>query len=268
MREVRLIDEQGKLASQGLLEVRTSNGFASVCGLSQGAANAICEAMGYPGGSIYPHSCASFEGKNLCGSKGLPVVQNLRCEGTEDQLSQCQWEAPDKSCLDHSNDSIVRCNSTDSIEPGEGSLRLVDGDGSLNSGVGRLEVQLNNNWTPVCKDGFTQGSALVACKSMGFSAVGGGPFTCQGYGKNWCGNKPPELQLTCDGSESNISSCHGRAGADVFCSPEDSVVLRCTGGAHPKSVSETSKMSIVQSICPGLVICPVSGRKRSGHFFL
>lgn len=280
------MDEQGSLSSYGLVEVRTSHGFASVCGLNQGAANAICEAMGYPGGSIYPHSCSSVGGKNMCGSKGLPVaLQNLRCEGAEDSLSQCQWEEPDKSCLDHSKDSIVRCNS--SSGESEGSLRLVAEDGSLNSGVGRLEVLLHENWTPVCRDGFTQGSASVACKSMGFSGAGAGPFGCEGYGKKWCGTLAPELQLTCDGSEKDISACRGRAGSDVFCSPADSVVLQCRGAVHPKSVvtsssksSKSSKSSNIKSLksldsfepleSSASLIGPLWRRRRGhhGHLFL
>lgn len=264
MREVRLVNEHG-LSNQGLLEVRTSDGFASVCGLNQGAANAICEAMGYPGGSVYAHSCSSFRGKNLCGSMGLPVaMQNLRCEGDEDHLSQCEWEAPDQSCLDHSKDSIVVCNSTSKSQ--DGSLRLVDENGSPASDMGRLEVLLHGDWIPVCRKGFTQGSALVACKSMGFSAAGAGPFGCQTYGRKWCGKEFPQLQLTCDGGEEGISTCRGSAGADVFCSPEDSVVLQCQGG-HPKLMPEGSKPLIAQSSAG--VLCPsFRRRKRQGRLFL
>ena len=209
----------------------------------------------------------------MCGSKGLPVaLQNLRCEGTEDSLSQCQWEEPDKSCLDHSKDSMFRCNSS---RESEGSLHLVDEDGNLNSGVGRLEVLLHENWTPVCRDGFTQGSASVACKSMGFSGAGAGPFGCEGYGKKWCGTLLPELQLTCDGSEKDISACRGRAGLDVFCSPADSVVLRCRGAVHPKSVvtSTSSKIKSFKSLdsfepiesSTASLIGPMRWRRRRGH---
>lgn len=263
------MDDNGNLSSQGLVEVRTSKGFASVCGLNQGAANAICEAMGYPGGSV--HSCSAFEGKNLCGSKGLPVgLQNLTCEGTEDRLSQCQWEAPDKECLDHSKDSLVRCNSD---EFGEGSLRLVDGDGNVNSGAGRLEVLHNDRWSSVCSEGFSQGSALVACRSMGFSATGNGPFGCRSYGTTWCGDAIPELQLACDGSEAKISDCYGRAGTDVFC-PDNAVVLQCLGGVSsklvPKLVPKSSKISPMERTAA--LICPVPFWRRkqrgAGHFFL
>eukprot|EP00438_Fugacium_kawagutii_P013775 Skav232252 [mRNA] locus=scaffold273:118815:119489:- [translate_table: standard] len=224
--------------------------------------------MGYPGGSV--HSC-SFEGKNLCGSKGLPVgLQNLTCEGTEDRLSQCQWEAPDKECLDHSKDSLVQCNSDES---GEGSLRLVDGDGNVNSGAGRLEVLHNDRWSSVCSEGFTQGSALVACKAMGFSATGHGPFGCRSYGTNWCSDAIPELQLACDGSEANISDCYGRAGRDVC--PE-AVVLQCRGGVSskvPKLVPKSSKIPPIQRTagCDPL-FCPVPSWRRKqrgvGYFFL
>ena len=53
-----------------------------------------------------------------------------------------------------------------------GSVRLLSGGGAPSiDGVGRLEVFLSGEWAPVCSEGFTDGAAAVACKSMGFSGA-------------------------------------------------------------------------------------------------
>ena len=169
MPEVRLIDESGNLSSAGLLEVRIRTGFGSVCGASRGAASAICRAMGYSSGSV--EECGSFKG-HLCGSHGLPVAaSNLTCPETASELSQCEWEQPSVECLDHSKDSIIQCHADE--PPFEGSLQLVDAHGMPSaSGLGRLEVLLHRAWSPVCREGFTSGSALGSMQVDGIFSRG------------------------------------------------------------------------------------------------
>ena len=36
--------------------------------------------------------------------------------------------------------------------------------------------------------------------------------------------------MACSGEESDLSSCEYESSDDVFCAPEESVVLRCAGG--------------------------------------
>ena len=43
-----------------------------------------------------------------------------------------------------------------------GSLRLVGG----NSTAGRLQMQLDGEWTQVCSDGFSTDAANVACSQL------------------------------------------------------------------------------------------------------
>ena len=50
-------------------------------------------------------------------------------------------------------------NSSDSDR---GNLRLVGG----NSTAGRLQMQLDGEWTHVCSDGFSADAANVACSQL------------------------------------------------------------------------------------------------------
>ena len=85
--------------------------------------------------------------------------------------------------------------------------------------------------TPVCKLGFTSGSASVACKQMGYSGAAG--FAgCRS--QEACGGVAPQLaDLACAGSETSVLQCPMSIGDDVFCAPEESVLLSCSGHGDP-----------------------------------
>ena len=209
--ELRIVDAYGGLSSEGLLEVGTSQGFASVCGLSDSTAAAVCRALGYPGGSVGP-ACSSFRGQNICGTRGMAVaMKDLTCSGED--LSQCQWDDTDSACLDHRRDSTVQCDT----EMHEGAVRLMEGG---------LEMWWHGAWAPVSQQGFSLNSALVACKSLGFAAVGAGPIE----GSHQVAN----LQVECDGTEDSMAQCATRAG-DL----SEGVLLRCAGGRSKDVVASS-----------------------------
>ena len=210
MPELRIVDAHGGLSSEGLLEVETSQGFASVCGLSDGAAATVCRALGYTGGSVGP-ACSSFRGEDICGTRGMAVaMKGLTCNG---ELSQCQWDDADDTCLDHRRDSTVQCDT----EMRRGALRLVEGG---------LEMWWHGAWAPVSHQSFSLNSALVACKSLGFAAVGAQPIEAS--------HQVANLQVECDGTEDSMAQCAARAG-DL----SEGVALRCAGG-RSKDVATSS----------------------------
>merc|ERR1711862_897691 len=95
-------------------------------------------------------------------------------------------------------DSIVYCanaDGSDSLQ--DGALRLIASDGSPSvDGEGRLEIFVSKSWAPVCSEGFTQGSEVVACKQMGFSgatALQPRPSCGIFHGQNNCGTREPRV---------------------------------------------------------------------------
>lgn len=269
---VRLVDASGASGSVGLLQVRTDNAqaieFGSVCGMNlvrghlfipfsicerscmslQAAADVVCAQLGYDFGSVSTSPCGSYGGANLCGAAGSPVaMSSLACEGGELDIQECVFSVPDTVCLGHAHDSIVYCGVGGSATGfQEGTTRLLSFDGSPSiDGTGRLELFHGGAWGPVCKSGFTLGSATVACKAMGFAGAqpSAGVSSCGGHAaNNYCGTLAPQLsEVACSGQEDELLACPHEEFDDVFCAPEESVLLRCSGDGNtqgrPKKVS-------------------------------
>ena len=115
-------------------------------------------------------------GASFCGASGSPVAAKaMQCAGTEMSLKECKHDAPDDACLSHASDSVVFCGASTTSAFFDGELRLIGASGApvLRYEVGRLEMYLAHTqaWAPVCRQGFTSGSATVACKTMGFVVV-------------------------------------------------------------------------------------------------
>ena len=220
------------------------DGYGTICGLNQGAADTICRQMGFAGGSVAEGTCSDFRGHRICGSRGMPVaMQQLRCQGFEQEVAECTWTVPDGDCLDHFRDSVIQCHA-DPTAAAEGKVRLVDAEGHpTQSGFGRLELLLHDKWSPVCRVGFGIGSASVACKDLGFAAVDVNPVlpcTQTNQTRGLCGATLPQMQLLCDGSESDVSKCAQRLGEEVSCAPAENVVLHCKKADGPRSPPSTA----------------------------
>ena len=68
-------------------------------------------------------------------------------------------------CLIYENNIHLVANSSDADR---GDLRLVGGS----STAGRLEMQLDGEWTAVCSFRFSATAASVACSQMGLGSTG------------------------------------------------------------------------------------------------
>jgi|EP00927_Polykrikos_kofoidii_P003212 hypothetical protein len=228
---LRVVDSTGGVANAGLLQVLTGEGFGSVCGLNDEASNVACRSLGYDYGVVSSAPCASYGGQDFCGGKNEGVaMKNLQCRGDEVDITGCVWEQPDEECLKHDADAIVFCSREGDESLEDGSVRLVASDGAPSlDGKGRLEIARQGAWETVCSEGFTHGSALIACKQMGFdgSTKPSISQTCNAFGLDFCSSPPGLSRLACTGTETSLLSCSYDAGEEVFCATKESVVISC-----------------------------------------
>ncbi|PSC72551.1 deleted in malignant brain tumors 1 -like [Micractinium conductrix] len=186
VQSVMLINEMSPYPNEGFV-------FAGSANFGEEEARVVCSEMGMAGGAVIGADKRPF-----------PVVQNVRCKGTESRLSDCTYEVTG-TCK--GNRAVVVACEESTI----GRARLV---GSKTPGRGRLEVLVGGKWGSVCNlQDMTSDEARVACRQLGFKwgTILGSRF----------GGKPAPFrvgQLSCLGNETRLSapSCnYNTAGQSV-----------------------------------------------------
>jgi len=104
------------------------------------------------------------------------------------------------------------------------TIRLVLHNGGPQPSEGRLEVRHNGQWGTVCDDGFSNVTAEVACKMLGFdtgTAEGEAPFG-GGSGPIWLD------EVRCNGTESSLFECRHNGWGNEDCTHREDVGLFCS----------------------------------------
>ena len=103
----------------------------------------------------------------------------------------------------------------------DGTLRLV---GSNPFKKGRIEMFLDGEWGTICKNGWDDTDAGVACRQLGFGSSGS---SLKQFGQ---GNGIILMEnVACLGNESMLINCsHKRIGISA-CSHSDDVGVVCSG---------------------------------------
>ena len=207
---------------EGSLEVLYHGTWRTACAdhFNDTAAAVVCRMLGYGRGG-------QFIGNRYGATGGRIWLGNIRCNGTETNIADCQhdgWVIRD--CAGGA-DVSVSCFS---------DARLVGELGSR----GRLEVYHNGTWGTVCGDGFTDAAARVFCYSLGYGHTGQfiGNVYGAGRGQIWLDN------VRCSGSELHITECPHSGWGRHNCSHNDDVSVSCVtdsveavalvGGGNPR----------------------------------
>ncbi|XP_018372656.1 PREDICTED: uncharacterized protein LOC108767342 isoform X3 [Trachymyrmex cornetzi] len=246
---------------EGRIEVKILGHWGQVCDDGFGMINAdvICKELGFDLGALEVRP-GGFYG-NLDPPTRF-MVDQLKCRGNETTLRECDFNGwgvhncqPEEAvgivcktavntcqegywkcdnsptciptpficdevvdCPDHSDESSEYCDA-----PFE--LRLANGSNSLQ---GRVEVRHHGVWGTVCDDDFTNATAVVICRSLGYGGIAiakKNGFFGPGQGPIWLD------EVFCHGNESQLYRCeHNHWGqhncdhnedAGVICSPGD-----------------------------------------------
>jgi len=244
-KDIRILNARGELSADGRLEMRYEGEWGTVCsmGNSRESAKLICRQIGYkdgewknPIGNEGKNYCKSYNEEDHCGAKASgSLFSDIQCQANNNTINQCKKNISDPNICTHEFDSIISCYdenfSTPKIIPDK-TIKLEVSNKDLNTTIGRLELYFNGKWLPVCKVGFTDHSAKIACKQMGF--IGGTIVTDAGKAKPFQYDlKDTKVGfnanlLVCKGEEANVAECKMTI-HDITCKHDSDVVIICEG---------------------------------------
>ncbi|XP_033749249.1 scavenger receptor cysteine-rich type 1 protein M130-like [Pecten maximus] len=175
---------------QGRIEVFHNGVWGTVCDdiFDTDDAMVVCRTLGY--NTLHPVIKASA---GYGEGSGTIWMDNLNCNGTEDDIQDCRFNGWGSNDCSHGEDVGVSCNAN--------PIRLVNG---TDVGGGRLEV-FRGSWGTVCDDSFGVTDATVVCSILGYQnanpvATGLAKYG-QGSGRIWMDD------VVCRGTETDIGSC-------------------------------------------------------------
>jgi hypothetical protein len=282
-KDVRILDQDGKISNRGRVEVRSDGLWGTICasGLDAKAANTICKQVGYKEGRfLNPKDsqgrgyCSNFEGLNYCGVPASQIFySHLSCQGNEVSILDCYKQIADRGFCTHDYDTLIECSNSDAEEYvsfDSGSIRLINYSGNPSiDGIGRLEI-LRGSWGTVCSTRFTDISAKVACVQMGFLdgklyGHSDSTNTCTNVnGLNYCGDFSQSIRMTevkCEGSEKYFKDCKASI-TTSSCSHNQDVIIKCEGLGDPSGKSQNvRKAKILNPIIEKLPTLPTFNAK-------
>ncbi|KAK7482115.1 hypothetical protein BaRGS_00026580 [Batillaria attramentaria] len=155
-------------------------------------AHVICRMLGYWHGRGTADLRALDSGQTIW-------LSNMMCTGSESDISECRFQGWEQQSCPVGAVGAVNCDVTVQTR-----VRLSDGFGPWE---GRVEVERDGAWRPICQTGFGDLDAQVVCRMLGIRSIGGRAHNEQKYGQ---GTLPPVVrQLDCTGAESDLSQCKG-----------------------------------------------------------
>nr|XP_034174800.1 uncharacterized protein LOC117601744 isoform X3 [Osmia lignaria] len=273
---------------EGRIEVKILGVWGQVCddGFGMIDADVICKELGFVLGALEVRP-GGFYG-NLDPPTRF-MVDQLRCRGNETTLRECDFDGwgvhncePEeavgvicKTAVDSCQDGHWKCDNSpmciptaficdEVVDCADGSdensehcdapfeIRLVNGSSRLE---GRVEVRHHGIWGTVCDDDFSNATAAVICRSLGY----GGRAIAKKDGFFGPGEGPIWLdEVYCLGNETQLYRCDHNHWGQHNCNHDEDAGVICTPGDIDDSelywqtvtdVPETNINDILPSHC-------------------
>ncbi|XP_033928318.1 soluble scavenger receptor cysteine-rich domain-containing protein SSC5D-like isoform X2 [Melopsittacus undulatus] len=203
----------------GRLEVLWEQQWGSVCDDQWGMPDAtvVCRQLGC--GDVL-----SAPGSAPFGPGAGPIwLDDVDCNGTEEELLQCRMRPWGEHNCDHGEDAGVVCSGPPSPVP----VQLVNGSSRCS---GTVQVLYGQHWGTVCDDGWDLRDAEVVCRQLGCgSALSAPPAASFGMGPDpiWLDD------VDCEGTEAALSQCKARPWGSHNCVHREDAAVVCADHAEP-----------------------------------
>ncbi|KAJ8674874.1 hypothetical protein QAD02_010660 [Eretmocerus hayati] len=245
---------------EGRVEVRILGKWGQVCDdkFDMADANVVCRELGFNLGAL------EIKRGGFYGNMNPPdsfMVDQLKCLGNESTIRECDFDGwgkhnckpeeavgiicktPEKTCQKDKwkceNSSVCIptpfiCDEVTDCPDGSDEssrycdapfeLRLANGSSPLE---GRVEVRHHGIWGTVCDDDFTNTTAKVICRSLGYH----GPAMVKKDGIYGQGDGPIWLdQVYCHGNETRLNKCEHDNWGRNNCNHDEDVGVVCSSG--------------------------------------
>ncbi|XP_053556354.1 lysyl oxidase homolog 3 [Bombina bombina] len=219
----------GARPGEGRVEVLKKGQWGTVCDdrWDLQAASVVCRQLGF--GSAKEALTGARMGQGM----GPIHMNEVRCNGTENSLWDCQYKNITEEDCKHSEDAAVKCNFP--YMGYETTIRIVGGRTQFE---GRVEVKLGTSWGYLCSEGWTTKEAMVACRQLGLG------YSLHAVTETWYWDASNATEMVLSGVR-----CTGNEMALTQCARHNTVSCKNTGTRHAAGVicSETASDLVLHS---------------------
>ncbi|KAG8435086.1 hypothetical protein GDO86_013154, partial [Hymenochirus boettgeri] len=203
----------GKEQYEGRVEVFYEGRWGTICDdhWDDRDAEVICRQLGFHG------KPKAWVWAQYGRGSGPILLDEVECLGNETSLDSCKKSKWGQHNCDHIEDAGVSCDPFT-----DGAIRL---SGGASTSEGRVEVYYSGEWGTVCDDGWTEVTAQVVCRQLGFS----GPSSLSLKAEFGPGEGFIFLDdVVCTGEESSLVKCLHSSWGQNDCSHSEDVGVRCS----------------------------------------
>eukprot|EP00118_Oscarella_pearsei_P024885 m.307022 g.307022 ORF g.307022 m.307022 type:complete len:605 (+) comp41827_c0_seq1:242-2056(+) len=219
---VRLVDGNRTNTNKGRVEVYHNGEWGTVCddfwGLSD--ARVVCRQLGFV------DALKAVTGGVFEPGTGPILLDNVKCDGTEGKLQDCNFDGWGVTNCGHDEDAGVECEPAVPSSINNVTVRLVGGSSQAE---GRVEVLHNGTWGTVCDDLWTFTNSRIVCRQLGYreaEATRTGSY----YGKAAANVTIWIDDCICRGTENRIEDCPFGGWGSGNCDHGEDVGVVCLSG--------------------------------------
>ncbi|XP_072174259.1 scavenger receptor cysteine-rich domain-containing protein DMBT1-like [Diadema setosum] len=164
----------------------------------------------------YPRARRAVSRAYFGEGQGQIVLDNVQCEGSEQNLTECRHNGYGVHNCRHSEDAGVVCQGNVNFD-----IRLAGGPSARE---GRVEIFYDGAWGTVCDDFWDLNDAHVVCRMLGY------PSARRAVSRAYFGEGQGQIvfdDVQCEGSEQNLTECRHDGYLEHNCRHSEDAGVEC-----------------------------------------
>ncbi|XP_052266898.1 uncharacterized protein LOC127868846 isoform X3 [Dreissena polymorpha] len=202
--------QNGRTRYMGQIIVQLGDYESTVNGFDdEQTVGTICRLLGFNFTRNYQHSSTDYLRQKTLYRYAL--LQKLKCFGNETDIVECLESTVYSESTGTYYTHGISCQTP---------IQLAKGNSFLS---GKLEVNVNKTWLPVCSDGFSSNDAYVICRMLGHTHARNATISSEPINGTLV-----DGGFSCNGVEDDISQCTGYTEKTlVECGSQMAIHINC-----------------------------------------